>query len=412
MSGRAKFPRHLLDRPWEERLGYFHSCRVPHARMETVLAEIKSAIRRRAYEGFIFVVGPTRIGKTTVFEYLINGLLVEAMDNMKSDPGCLPVAGMEAWNYPRGYDWKDHWAGCLEALNEPLIGYKTDYGDSDVELGRNSRAHVRESRTAAILRRAFEKAARERKLRVFCIDEAHHLTLVPLARLHRAQIEIIKSVASKSGAMHVLFGTYDLLKLRNANGQLGSRAVTVHFNRYRPVSKGDLTGFADAALSLVGHMPLAETPDLKKDMDYCFDVSLGLIGLLKVWFTDALGAALEEGRNTLTRKDLEKHEPPLDVLEKISSEIVIGEQMLEQDEGRRSLIRLRMLRGSKFKQPAPSPEPTNPRQDSPAEEAKGADDSDAPATSPQPKRQARKGRRIERSPKRDSVGGGGKKNVA
>jgi hypothetical protein len=124
--------------------------------------------------------------------------------------------------------------------------------------------------------------------------------------------------------MYVLFGTYDLLKLRNANGQLGSRAVTVHFNRYKPDSKADRRDFADVLLSLVAHMPLIETPDLKKHIEYCFEISLGCIGLLKVWLTDALGSVLEGGRKTLCQGDLEKCEPSIDVLDNISRSSLIN----------------------------------------------------------------------------------------
>jgi hypothetical protein len=399
------FPPALLKRPWDERLQYFKGCKVPHERMASVLAQIRSAIRRRDGEGFIFVVGPTRIGKTTVFNALINELLRESMEQMRKDPGCLPVAGMEACNDPRGYEWKDHWIRSLQALNEPLIEHKvarqrTEYDELEARK-------LRENNSATILRHAFEEAARQRKTRVFCIDEAHHLALVAKARLHRAQIETIKSVASRSKALHAMFGTYDLLLLRNANGQLGARAITVHFNRYRPDSEKDLEAFADAALSLVPHMPLAETPDLRADMDYCFETSLGLVGLLKVWLTDALGDVLESGRRTLTRADLERNEPPLDVLDKISQEIVAGEQKLEQKEWARTLIRLRMRDGSKFKEPN-QPEMFVRQQLQEKKQEGAADDREGAAT-PATKK---KGRRVERRAKRDRVGAGRTKRAA
>lgn len=403
MKLRREFPPHLLKGPWEERLAYFEGRKIPHARMETVAAEIKSAIRRRAGQGFIFVVGPTRIGKTTMLEHVVGDLLEESMQDMLNDPGCIPVAWMEAAAYQRGYDWKDHWVGCLEALKEPLIEHKSSRTRPDLLLEENARAFIRESKAGRVLRRSFEGAAKYRRLRVFCIDEAQHLTLVPYSKMYRSQLEIIKSVASRSGAMHVLFGTYDLLKLRNASGQLGSRAITVHFNRYRP-DGNDLNDFAVALRTLVAHMPLYEKPDLRKDLDYCFDTCLGCIGLLKVWLVDALGAALENGQKTLSRRDLEKHEPPIDVLDKISDEIVKGERHLEQNEEKRSLIRLRMEKGSKFK--------VGETSENLPDKFEGGPERDTPACPPAQAKAARKGRRIERNPKRDKVGGGRKTRAA
>lgn len=403
MKLRREFPQHLLKRPWEERLAYFEECKIPHARMEVVAAEIKSAIRRRAGQGFIFVVGPTRIGKTTMLEHVVVGLLEESMQDMLNDPGFIPVAWMETAAYQRGYDWKDHWVGCLKALREPLIEHKSLRTRPELLLEDNARAFIRESQAGRVLRRSFEEAARHRRLRVFCIDEAHHLTLVPYSKMYRAQLEIIKSVASRSGAMHVLFGTYDLLKLRNASGQLGSRAMTIHFSRYRP-DGNDPKDFAVALRTLVAHMPLHEKPDLGKDLEYCFDTCLGLIGLLKVWLMDALGAALENGQKTLSRRDLEKHEPPIDVLDKISDEIVKGERLLEQNEARRTVIRERMEKGSKFKEGETS--------ENLPDKYEGKPEGDAPASPPAQAKAAKKGMRIERKPKRDKVGGGRKKRAA
>jgi hypothetical protein len=211
--------------------------------------------------------------------------------------------------------------------------------------------------------------------------------------------------------MHVLFGTYDLLKLRNANGQLGSRAITVHFNRYRPDSSADLNDFADALLSLAAYMPLHEMPDLRKDLDYCFNISLGLVGLLKVWLADTLGSVLESGRRTVSRNDLEKNEPPIDVLENISKEIVDGERKLKQDERKRSLVRLRMLTGAEYIEPLPSQEDGRQREEPIVKPEENADGDNPPSSATYKKTKKRRSR-VERNPKRDKVGAGRKRDAA
>jgi AAA domain len=405
------FPKELLKQPWEKRLKFFHERKIIHGRMKTISDKIISAVHRRAGEGLIFVVGPTRIGKTTVLEYVISELLKESMDEMLKNPGCIPVAWMETRPYQRGYDWRDHWVSCLKAVKEPLIDYKIMQPHCQSGVSQNIRILPQETKTTTVARCAFEEAAKQRGTRVFCVDEAQHLTLVPYSKMYRAQLEIIKSVASHSKAMQLLFGTYDLLKLRNASGQLGSRTVTVHFSRYRPDRNNDLEDFAKAVLNLTTLMPLREPPDLtKEDLEYCFDTCLGCVGLLKVWLTDALGAALEKGERTLTRRHLEKNEPPIDVLDKISLEIVCGEKMLEQDESKRPLIKLRMLKGSKYKESDPSQHLPTERPDE-AENQERSTGTDA-ATQKSTKKRAKKRKRVERNPKRDRTGGGRRKNAA
>lgn len=412
MSDQTTFPEALLEQPWEKRLEFFRECKIVHGKMASTVEEIISAIRRRAGEGFIFVVGPTRIGKTTVLEYVVKKLLEDSTEEMLKDPGCIPVGWVETRPYQRGYDWGDHWFGCLNAIREPLIEHKVEQGPSPYGNERNTIIFPGEGKKAAILRRAFEEAAKRRKLRVFCLDEAQHLTLVPYSKMYRAQLEIIKSAASQSKAMHVLFGTYDLLKLRNANGQLGSRAVTTHFSRYRPDSGADVQEFAKAMVNLSALMPFQEPLDLSEEaLDYCFYTCLGCIGLLKVWLTDAVAMALENGEKTLTIKSLEKNAPPIDVLDKISSEIVYGEKMLEQNEDRLSVIKLRMLKGSKYEEPEPSARPLAGRR----VEADDIRESDTQGDGAQPaksKKGSKKRRPGERDPKRDRVSAGRNKNIA
>jgi hypothetical protein len=298
---------------------------------------------------------------------------------------------MEATAYSTRYNWRDHWVGCLRALNEPLIDKKIDYTAPRIPRTRLSEGMAKYEREVT-LRRSFETSATLRRLRTFTIDEAQHLTLVP-ARSYRSQIEIIKSVASKSGALHLLFGTYDLLHLRNASGQLGARAVTVHFRRYRPVPN-ELKSFAEAARSLILLMPFPEPPDLidNSSMEYMFETSLGCIGLLKVWFVDALGAALEAGKKTLTIKDLERHTFPIDVREKISKEIVDGERALEEDPQKLHRIRTRLHHNNNRKAPSVRVSSTADRQVSTDEEQK-------PRVS-----KANRRRPGERNPTRDPVG--------
>jgi hypothetical protein len=153
-------------------------------------------------------------------------------------------------------------------------------------------------------------------------------------------------------------------------------------------------------------MPVSQCPDFDKPeiLEYCLTMSLGLVGLLKVWFTDALGDVLENARATVTLKDLEKHEPPEDVLDTISKEIVEGEAQLLQKKGKIGLIKLRMLKGAFFNESeegAPPPTEGNRKQPDIATDSKGGG-----------KKKPRRNKKVERAPTRDAVGGGRKKRAA
>lgn len=411
MTKHTQFDPEILKRPWLERLDYFDLLKVSHKNLEHVTAETKSAIKRRAGRGFLFVVGPAGIGKTTALQEIINNLLQESIAEMTKNPGLLPYAQVESLAEGK-FDWKEHWVDCLTAIKEPLIEHKTAHGEPDLERGSEGRSSARTS-SKAMLRRAFENGSRHRGLRCLFMDEAHHLTFVPSAKMLRPQLEIIKSVASRSLAMHVLFGSYDLLKLRNASGQLGRRTKTIHFSRYRPDNGGDLKAFADAALSLLNRMPLPEHHDFndQADLEYFFDRSLGCIGLLKDWFSSALGEVLESGGKELTRKDLEKNEHPIDVLEKNSMEIISGERLLEQKESKLELIRQMMFQGSNFREGSDFKEETQIKgnNNDMSEDAVLLEEETSAVKQLQP---SKKKGKPERAPKRDTVGGGRNKRAA
>ena len=353
------------------------------------------------------VVGPTRVGKTTLLRGVINSILLEKMSELENDPGFLPAAWMEAYAYKRGYKWKDHWYGCLKAIYEPLIEHKS--AGYSIAPDRNARHAPSDYKYEHedVMRRSFEKAAEQRRTRVFGVDEAQSLVLGSPSNLHRSHVEVIKSVANTSEALHILCGSFDLLKLSNLSGQIGARSTKpIHFSRYHPNNKCDLESFTAVVLALASKMPVSQRPDFDKPeiLEYCLTMSLGLVGLLKVWFTDALGDVLENGRSTVTLKDLEKHEPPEDVLDTISKEIVEGEAQLVQKKGKIGLIKLRMLKGAFFnesEEAAPPPTEGNGRQSDTVTDNKNGD-----------KKKPGRNKKVERTPARDTVGGGRKKRAA
>jgi len=410
---------------WKALLEEYKGYRTGHQRLLDITAEIKRAINRRS-EGIIIVAGPTRAGKTTLLQGIIYSILLDNLVEMERDPGFLPAAWMEAYAYKRGYKWADHWYGCLEALNEPLIKQKS--AGYNIALDRNARhaAINYQYEREDVLRRSFENAAYHRRTRVFGVDEAQSIVIGSPKDMHRANVEVIKSVANTSGALHILCGNYDVLELFNLSGQIGARTgKPIHFSRYNTARDEDLESFAAVVVDLTSKMPVPEPPifDKPEILEYLVDMSLGLIGLLNIWFSDALGDVLENGRKTITRDDLKKHEPPEEVLDRISKEIILGELRLKQDGSKFKLIKARMFAGAKFNEEAWKEQQYNRSKDSdhssvttPAPPPHPSEDSEPRDTVPGKKRPGKRSQRnskpFERPPGRDNVGQGRRKRVA
>lgn len=237
------------------------------------------------------------------------------LSQAKENAGCIPVAAVEAVAPDSGnFSWKDYYQRALRALDEPLLGHKIDYGNFD--------GHSLAGKTAGgELRYALEHALRFRRPAAMMIDEAQHLTKMASGSRLSDQLDSVKSLASLSGCLHVLIGTYELLPCRNLSAQLSRRSIDIHFRRYQNSDAKDVEAFQRVLFSFQRQLPLAEEPQLWRDWEYCYARSIGCVGLLKDWLTRGLAAALEEGATTLTRKHLEKHSWSADQCEKIAQEV-------------------------------------------------------------------------------------------
>ena len=125
MSNDSHFDPNLLSRPWKERLQFFNSYTAKHKRLQEVDKRIMAILNEPTGAGFMFIVGPTGIGKTTVRKVIYKRVIDQAREEMLADPGYLPIAGFAATTLgSNSYNWTDHWVRSLEALNEPLINHK------------------------------------------------------------------------------------------------------------------------------------------------------------------------------------------------------------------------------------------------------------------------------------------------
>jgi hypothetical protein len=166
-------------------------------------------------------------------------------------------------------------------------------------------------------------------------------------------MDTLKSLASTTGIVHVLLGTYELLSLANLSAQLSRRSIEIHFPRYYPTQAEDVVAFKRVLLTFQRHLPLVEEPDLIGRYDYFYERCVGCVGILKGWLERTLAYALREGRQTLTSADLERHEESTRKLLRMGWEIKEGEDVLQDREDGR--MELRTLLGLDAQIPQPHP---------------------------------------------------------
>src|ERR1035441_8289700 len=252
----------------------------------------------------------------------------------------LPIVSLEApAPDSHQFSWKDYYLRALVEMEEPLIDRKLTHTAHTSFRGGSGRA-LNDPRVPGIaLRLALESSLIHRRPKAFFIDEAQHLAKMKSGRKLQDQLDSIKSLASITNTVHVLFGTYELLPFRNLSAQLSRRSIDIHFPRYRAERSGDYTAFRSVLSTLQLHFPLPSESDLLPHVEYCYERSIGCVGLVKDWLTRALALALNQGASTVNLKTLEGTAWSLDQSERMARETVEGERDVSENAENRDRLR-------------------------------------------------------------------------
>lgn len=335
-----RLPSDLLSRPRAERLAYFMDKTIAHPRLKEADEALMRAIRQPAGASLVLVFGPTGVGKTTLRRRVEKRLTEELLPDLTRDPGRIPVVAVEAVAPESGnFNWKDYFWRLLMALHEPLIDRKIDYRIPGIRTDVPGRLMIERAIAAPELRRALEQGLRHRRPAAVLIDEAQHFGKMTSGRRLLDQMDTIKSLASMTGIPHVLLGTYQLLDLTNLSAQLNRRCVEIHFPRYRVDRPGDIIAFKNILFTFQRYLPLPDETDLMPWWEFCYERSLGCVGILKTWLTRALAAALDDNQTTLTLAYLERHAESTRKLEHMTQELREGEEKLMTMRGASAKLR-------------------------------------------------------------------------
>ncbi|HAT44173.1 MAG TPA: hypothetical protein DEV72_00970 [Ktedonobacter sp.] len=366
------FPPELLAQPVGARLEYFEQrCLISHPRLqealETILQSIcppgeGTSVRRPGT--MVLVIGPSRVGKTTLIRLLEEQLLARGRALMASDPNFIPFASiLAAGPGTNRFEWAEYYRAVLRALHDPFVD------------GKIARIRTKE------LREAMETALLERKPLVIIVDEAHHLAEAAMGSRLQSQLNHLKHFENATGVSHILVGTYEMRPFRKVNAQLACRSVDVHFPRYDATIEQDAQVFQSVVWALQRHLPVEKEPPLIDHWEFLYARSIGCIGLLKMHLNRALNLALAEKAKTVTLAHLRKTAPAETRVALALRNALESEAELTESEGAdERLLALLGLRGGQV-----SPSPETP------EEEQGS-------------KLKIRGRRGTRSPGRDAIG--------
>jgi hypothetical protein len=339
------FPPQLLRQPPQARLEYFKTYTVAHPALRLADQAVWNALREPAGASLVFVFGPTGVGKTTLLTQVEKRLL--ALMQEERERGHFPVLRLDAVSPALShFQWGDYYQRALVLLQDPFVEYTVDYRRhlplvTRTPLAREPLSRMRVRDTAA-LRLAFERTLQLRKPRAILIDDAEHIAKAARGSKLLDQLDHVKSLAIMTKTVHVLVGTYDLLVVRNLSAQLSRRSVDVHFSRYRATNESELRAFKSVLWAFQRNLPLEREPDLLRDWEYCYERTVGCVGVLKDWLTRVLAEVMETGETTLSRGLLEQHALSVDRCDQMMTEAMAGETALTEDDNAAYRLRVRL----------------------------------------------------------------------
>src|SRR5258708_11072190 len=220
------------------------------------------------------------------------------------------------------------------------------------------------------MRDVYEEEVRRLRLRAVLMDEAQHLIASGDGKEPKEQLNWIKFMATETGVLHVLIGTYDLLPFCNLDGQMARRGSEFHFAPYHMEVETGGQAFRNGFWSLFKQIPLKGDHDsLMQRWWYFFEGSIGCIGILKEWLVRARYRALREESAELTRAHLEKSVLPDAKWERMRADARSGEAEFQYADGQNSyLSNLASMPTFVPKQPDSAPPSTPSPKDVPAEQ--------------------------------------------
>ncbi len=340
-AAHVQFENPLLQSP-AVRVQQFLDFAVAHPLLVEAKDRLLEAITESAPNSLILVFGPTGVGKTTLLSKIRELISASATPNLESDPAHLPVVVIEAAPpETHTFSWRAHFKRMLHAMNEPLVDFKRRFGSAD-RSAQSMAPYPTDRGLTADYHYAVEQALRYRRPKAVLIDEAQHLFTLASGRRIEDQLNVLKSLANRSNTVHVLCGTYELLRARNLSGQLSRRSIDIHFPRYDIGKASDRRIFAKILQTFAAQMPFAQLPDLTNSWEYLYERSIGCVGILKDWLARALATAMRCSAPTLTLKHLEKHALSVSQCDRLIEEAARGESQLHEDADAVGQLRLRL----------------------------------------------------------------------
>ncbi len=284
---------------------------VEHLHFNNCHSRLLELLQMDSAKPLIIVTGPTGIGKTTLLAQLKASATALAAPEMAENPEALAFGGCAVKAHGQtAFSWKDTYVQILRSLQHPFPDSRPPRSvpTTTDRLLKNISPETVHRYTNDRLFRMLQKTIEHRKPKAILLDEAQHLLRVGSSQSLLNQLEHLKYIADETHTPHILFGTYELIRLMDLSSALIRRREVVHFTRYVYDSEkpeDSLEPFAEAVSVFARDFAGVATIDLLDEVPYLYQGCVGCVGVLRQWLFNAYTSALAS-RSKITKGFLDR----------------------------------------------------------------------------------------------------------
>jgi len=314
----------ILAASKRKREEWFNQLNISHLNVNIALQNVVDCIRRNNNTRFIFLIGMTGAGKTS----LAKNALADAFTELWGDGGGTekPYIYIAIENNDKhNFAWKNLFGSIMEKGSAVPTEYlrETSEAGGVIRYANNSRL------TLSALRKAIERMAEERSLKVIIFDEAYYfLKFDNLDVMNTA-----KSFAEQIGVKLIFIGSYELLELSTLYATQIRRTEVVPFFRYDTNNESEMEEFKIVVEKFASNWPCKSIPNFLAAVNDLADSSMGGVGQLAVILSNFLGYQLRAKSEMWTADMFGKSLKASTLDDEMRQQIIAGEAELRRKYG-------------------------------------------------------------------------------
>jgi hypothetical protein len=275
---------------------------------------LKLALKEPICGQLIFVVGLSGSGKSEIRYECMRGF---AGPPQNWSLGQLPAISVRAAPTDRStFNPKEFMGRLYLGLHDPDISWSADRScvDTPDETHRREESLLRSElwlaesakRPEHKLREYVEKTAKARCVRAIFIEEGASLTYTQRQKPPGDHMVNYMCLAEELNVTIVLFGVPRMASLWEGNSEILRRSRFVYVDRYQFNKLTDRKIFERLAVSIARRYRFARSDLARRTLDWAYACSAGTFGELDSYYRRADDFRASDGRDGITKKDLER----------------------------------------------------------------------------------------------------------